>query len=91
MEEEIREMEEELRVERKVFLEDELGDIFWDYICLLESLSEEGKIDKNEVFRRCYMKFTERLTPDGKHSGDWNEVKKKQKERLMEEQDAVYP
>ena len=35
MEDEIREMREELKSWNRVFLEDELGDIFWDYICLL--------------------------------------------------------
>jgi NTP pyrophosphatase (non-canonical NTP hydrolase) len=47
-----------------VLLEDELGDVFWDYICLLESLEQNGKIQKDKVFKRCWRKFSERLDPD---------------------------
>lgn len=41
LEDEIREMKEEIRSGKRVFLEDELGDVFWDYICLLENLEKE--------------------------------------------------
>jgi hypothetical protein len=66
-------------------LEDELGDIFWDYICLLENFEQDGKISKERVFDRCWTKFSERLSSDGSDNGDWVEVKKNQKERLREE------
>lgn len=45
-----------------IYLEDELGDIFWNFCCLLQSLKRENKIsDASEVFRRCAEKFSERI------------------------------
>lgn len=85
IESEIIEMKDELKLWNRVLLEDELGDIFWDYICLLENLELEGKISKKKVFDRCFTKFSERLNPDGSNNGDWKEVKKVQKERLIQE------
>ena len=58
-------------------------------MCLLENLEQEGKISKAQVFDRCWAKFSERLKSDGSDSGDWNSVKKKQKERLKIEQDNL--
>ncbi len=83
---------EEARIELEewnhVYLEDELGDVFWDYLCFLEWLEQEGKIDKKRVMERCYKKFSERLGPDA--SGTWwNEIKKRQKMELEEEQKSV--
>lgn len=82
------EVKSELHNEKKAYLEDELGDVFWDYICLLESLELRGKIDMMNVFERCYAKYSERLNPDGSDNGDWAEVKLKQKERLRNEQES---
>ncbi len=82
---ELEEMKEELKSWNRVFLEDELGDIFWDYMCLLENLEIEGKISKAKVFERCWTKFSERLNPDGSNNGNWSEVKKIQKEKLKSE------
>ncbi len=86
---EIDEMKEELKLWNRVFLEDELGDIFWDYICLLENLELEGKVSKVKVFERCWAKFSERLKSDGSDNGDWDLVKQKQKEKLRIEQDTL--
>ena len=87
---EIDEEKVEFEEEKRVFLEDELGDVFWDYICLLDSLELNGKISKQKVFERCYRKFSERLNiTDGRDNGDWQEVKKNQKERLMSEQNSL--
>ncbi len=85
MDDEIEEMKHELKEWNRVLLEDELGDIFWDYICLLENLEQEGKISKEKVFDRCWTKFSERLNPDGSNNGNWMEVKKSQKEKLIQE------
>ncbi len=87
---EVEEVREELKEDNYVYLEDELGDIFWDYACLLESLEREWKINKSRVFERCYEKFSERLNPDGSNNGEWNDVKKNQKEKLKEEHDSVF-
>lgn len=87
---EIDEVKVEFEEEKRVFLEDELGDVFWDYICLLDSLELNGKISKQKVFERCYRKFSERLNViDGSDNGDWQQVKKKQKEILMSEQNSL--
>lgn len=87
---EIDEVKEELKENNHVYLEDELWDIFWNYVCLLESLEQEGKIHKSRVFDRCYLKFSERLNPDGSNNGDWGTVKKAQKERLKKEQEENF-
>lgn len=87
---EIEEVREELKENNHIYLEDELGDIFWNYICFLESLEQEWKIDKSRVFERCYNKFSERINPDGIDNGDWNSVKKIQKEKLKKEHDTVF-
>ncbi len=85
LEDELQEMKDELLSWNRVLLEDELGDVFWDYICLLENLELEGKISKAKVFDRCWTKFSERLNSDGSNNGKWSEVKKMQKERLLSE------
>lgn len=83
---EIEEVKVEFKEEKRVFLEDELWDVFWDYICLVLSLDLEWKISKEKVFERCWTKFSERLNvEDGSDNGDWQKVKKKQKERLIGE------
>lgn len=87
MEDEIEEVREELHSGRRVFLEDELGDVFWDYMCLLENLELEWRIDKAKVLERCWKKFSERLHPDGSDNGNWSEVKQRQKEELQKEQE----
>jgi NTP pyrophosphatase (non-canonical NTP hydrolase) len=38
---EINEAEAENKINNKIYLEYELGDIFWDYMCLLQSLKAE--------------------------------------------------
>ena len=86
---EMDEVKIEIQEWKKVLLEDELGDVFWDYICFLESLEAEGKISKEKVFERCWMKFSERLNLDGSNNWDWQEIKKLQKERLKKEQESL--
>lgn len=86
---EMDEVKVEIQEWKQVLLEDELGDVFWDYICLLENLEIEGKISKEKVFERCWVKFSERLNPDGSNNWDWQEIKKIQKERLKKEQDSL--
>lgn len=86
---EMDEVNEELKTWKQVYLEDELWDVFWDYICLLENLEQEWKISKAKVFDRCWTKFSERLNPDGSNNGDWTTVKKIQKERLRKEDEQM--
>lgn len=86
---EMEEVKAEIQEWKKVLLEDELGDVFWDYICLLETLQQEWKIEKNKVFERCYEKFSERLNFDGSNNGNWQAIKQIQKQRLKKEQESL--
>ncbi|PID52705.1 MAG: nucleotide pyrophosphohydrolase [Candidatus Moraniibacteriota bacterium] len=82
---ELDEVQEELQKENNVYLEDELGDVLWDYLNLLKHLELEEKITIENVFKRCKKKYTERL--HGRKNGEfWNDVKKRQKEVLAKEQ-----
>lgn len=86
--EEIDEVQKELKKNRKVYLEDELGDVLWDYLNLLKNLDKENRIEFEKVFERCHKKYSERLT--GRKNGElWNDVKKRQKIELIHEQDKL--
>ena len=85
IQEELEEAKKEWEEWNNVYLEDELGDVLWDYMCILHSLEYEGKIEKNRVFERIYKKFSERVGEDGRGGTDWEGVKKRQKEELRKE------
>ena len=87
---ELDEMQNEIKENNKVYLEDELWDVFWDYICLLHSLEQEKKIIAEKVFERCYKKFSERIWNNWDGWANWQEVKLKQKEELEKEHNLVY-
>ncbi|MDD3145418.1 MAG: MazG nucleotide pyrophosphohydrolase domain-containing protein [Candidatus Gracilibacteria bacterium] len=88
---ELYEVEDEIKEKNSVYLEDELGDVFWNYLCLLHSLENEGKITNAEkVFERCYKKFGERVGYDGDGGHNWQEVKDKQKQELKLEHNKLY-
>lgn len=88
---EIQEAKAEVKENNSVYLEDELWDIFWDYLCLIETLKNEGKITNLEkVFERCYKKFSERIDEKTWKNRDWQEVKKLQKEKLKKEHFEKY-
>jgi NTP pyrophosphatase (non-canonical NTP hydrolase) len=62
IDDEWQEAKEEIKPNNTVYLEDELWDVFWDYMCLLNSLEQEWLISSQEkVFERCYKKFSERI------------------------------
>ena len=84
---ELDEVVDEMDGDRQCYLEDELGDVFWDYLNLLYSLEGEGRIDLAQVFERALSKYKERVDTlvEG---GSWNEVKNKQKQRLAQEVSA---
>ena len=81
---EIEEVKAEIKDNNSVHLEDELWDVFWTYICLLNSLKEEWLITSVEkVFERSYKKFSWRINEiDWTNNWEWSEVKKCQKESL---------
>ncbi len=88
MREEIDEMEQELKENNSVHLEDELGDILWDYLSFINVLEKRNYISSAEkVFERIHKKYGERLKPVyGQNTENaWYEIKKKQKEELHQE------
>ena len=94
---EINEVKEELRVDNTIHLEDELWDILWTYLLLLEWLEKEWKITSFEaVFARAEKKYRQRIdaikdepTDEGK-SRAWKNVKIIQKAELKEEHNKKY-
>ena len=82
---EIDEVNTELSQNRICYLEDELGDVLWDYINALVALEKERGISVENVLGRACKKYEERIR--GIENGElWNDVKKRQKIALAEEQ-----
>lgn len=81
---EIEEVGQELNANRQCYLEDELGDVFWDYLNLLYNLEVEGKISLPKVFERALGKYEERIDTIS-NGGSWASVKEKQKLKLADE------
>ena len=82
---ELEEVKEEIDSDRKCYLEDELGDILWVYLCMLRNLEVEGAISMDNVFTRATEKYQERV--DGIEAGlSWQDIKAVQKKRLAKEQ-----
>ena len=90
--EELIEALDENKLNNSVYLEDELWDVLWCYLCLLNWLKAEWKITSVEkVFERSYKKFTWRLNEKTwENNWIWNEVKKIQKKELKKENDLIY-
>ena len=81
---ELQEVEEEIDRDRLCYLEDELGDVLWDYLNLLVCLEGERGVSLRRVAQRAVAKYEERIT--GIEGGrPWSEVKEIQKARLAEE------
>ena len=82
---EVNEVVEELPKKRLCYLEDELGDILWDYLNILCALEKEAGVNVQSVLNRACNKYEERVS--GIESGKlWKDVKKKQKIALENEQ-----
>ena len=81
---ELIEVEDELELDRQCYLEDELGDILWDYLNILQCLKTERDISIDRVFSRAVTKYDERIS--GLEQGSsWTDVKNRQKARLLKE------
>ena len=81
---ELLEVEEELPLGRKCYLEDELGDVLWDYLNALVCLEEEKGINIESVFNRAVQKYQERIA--GIENGvSWKKTKEKQNSRMLVE------
>ncbi|MBL4942023.1 MAG: hypothetical protein JKY81_10210 [Colwellia sp.] len=82
---ELDEVKEELHSDRRCYLEDELGDVLWDYLCLLKHLENEKKIDINSLLQRANKKYDRRVI--GIINGEtWDVIKSEQKQLLENEQ-----
>jgi NTP pyrophosphatase (non-canonical NTP hydrolase) len=89
LQKEIQETLIEYKAGNQVHLEDELGDILWDYLNLLTNLQKEGKIESIEkVFQRANKKYDERITGI-QNNINWEETKIKQKVELKQEQEKL--
>jgi len=86
---EVEEVKEEIKPNNRAYLEDELSDILWGWLSLVENLKGEGLVGSHEaVFKRALKKYEERILPLKGTSEDhaiWREVKGRQKEELQRE------
>jgi len=85
---ELEEVKEEMDAGKQAFLEDELGDVLWDYLHLLYNLDQERKIKFENVFSRSLKKYTERVKGIQEKTS-WQDIKKLQKARLEQEQQLL--
>ncbi len=95
IDDEWKEVKDEINPKNCVYLEDELWDLFWDYMCLLNSLEQEWLISSQEkVFERCYKKFSERIEAVRKsipwQDNIWKKIKEKQNLEKKEEYKKIY-
>ena len=90
---ETQEVKEEIEPNNRAHLEDELGDILWGWLALVENLKREGFVGNHEdIFRRTLKKYEERIEPlEGtmKDYEHWQEVKIKQKKALEKEKEMI--
>ena len=85
---EIDEVIEEIPKLRDCYLEEELGDVLWDYLNVLVALKQERGIDLQSVLARACRKYDERVS--GIESGErWHDIKQRQKQILKAEQDST--
>lgn len=85
MKKELDEVLVELQNGTRVHLEDELGDVLWDFCNIVVALEKNGSISLHEVFRRSCEKYEQRISgiEQGKR---WEDIKKEQKKQLKFEE-----
>ncbi|MGB0943425.1 MAG: MazG nucleotide pyrophosphohydrolase domain-containing protein [Marinomonas sp.] len=82
---EVDEVIEEMPKQRDCYLEDELADVLWDYLNVLQAIEQERGISIDSVLARACHKYEERIS--GLESGKtWAETKQNQKLVLAKEQ-----
>jgi len=83
---ETEEVKKEIRSDNKARLEDELGDILWSWIMLVEKLRQEDFTGSHEdILARTLKKYKERIAPLEGTERDyeiWRGVKEMQKKKL---------
>ena len=86
---EVQEVKEEIRPNNVAHLEDELSDILWGWLTIVEKLKDEGYVSSHEaILERGLKKYEERILPlkgDERDHAIWKEVKARQKEMLEKE------
>ena len=91
---EVYEVKEEIKENNAPKLEDELCDILWGWMMLVENLKDIGLVSSHEkILKRALKKYQERIIPlvgeKDKDEQIWQEVKEKQKQALLEELERV--
>jgi len=90
---EIDEVKEEIMPNNAPHLEDELSDILWGWLTLVENLKRRGCVKSHQsIIKRALKKYEERILSlygDERDDAIWQEVKGKQKKVLQEERDAL--
>ncbi|MBO6703196.1 MAG: hypothetical protein JJ921_12745 [Pseudomonadales bacterium] len=85
---EIDEVEAEIGKGNSDELTDELGDVLWDYLNLVNCLAAEEGITMKEVLLRTTAKYEERIS--GIEQGrTWKEIKAEQKARVLQTRDYI--
>lgn len=85
---EVDEVIEELHKGRICYLEDELGDVLWDYVNALIALEQEKGIRVEAVLNRACRKYEQRVS--GIENGKtWQEIKEVQNSMLAQEQTSM--
>ncbi len=86
---EVQEVKDEIKPNNTPHLEDELGDILWGWLTLIEKLKDSGYVNSHEVIiKRALKKYQERILPlhgDARDNDIWKKVKEKQKIVLEKE------
>ena len=89
--EEVQEVKEEIRPNNVAHLEDELSDILWGWLTIVEKLKDKGYVRSHAaILKRGLKKYEQRilsLKGDEQDHGIWKEVKARQKVELEKERD----
>lgn len=85
---EVDEVVEEIPKDRLCYLEDELGDVLWDYLGIVLSLGKEKGVKLESIIERACRKYEERISAI-ENDISWDEIKQKQKSELEREQSLL--
>ncbi|QXO18897.1 MazG nucleotide pyrophosphohydrolase domain-containing protein [Vibrio ostreae] len=81
---EVDEVSEEIPKHRLCYLEDELGDVLWDYLNAILALQKEAGVSVESVIQRACDKYQQRMATL-EAGGSWDEIKRKQQQNLQQE------